>query len=87
MKAAITVALLLGLFACGAQARAKPAPIEGRLVTASLDDTTIDSGPSGAMFESNYFNAPQAPFTAVRLFPCRLQVRIFDKTRLAQACN
>jgi hypothetical protein len=87
MKASMTAAVLLGLFAYGAQAQAKPAPIEARLAVASRDDSTINTGPSGAMMESNYFNAPQAPFTAARLFPCRLQVRIFDKTRLAQACN
>ena len=39
------------------------------------------------MLEADYFRAPQAPFAAGRVFPCRLQLRMFEKTRLAQSCH
>ena len=60
---------------------------ELRPVALSTDDTAIDTSPSGATLESNYFRAPQQPYAANRVFPCRLQLRMFDKTRLAQSCN
>ena len=84
MKALITGAVLLAL---GATAQAKLPPLERQVVAISADDSTIDSGPSGAMLESSYFRAPQAPLAAGRIFPCRLQLRVFEKTRLAQSCN
>ena len=84
MKALVTIAMLLAL---GAAAQTKPAPFELRPVAFSSDDTTVDIGPSGATLESNYFSAPQQPLAAGRIFPCRLQLRVFDKTRLAQSCN
>jgi hypothetical protein len=84
MKALIAVAVLLAL---GATAQAKVAPLERQMVAISADDSTINSGPSGAMLESNYFRAPQTPAAAGRIFPCRLQLRVFEKTRLAQSCN
>jgi hypothetical protein len=79
--------LLAGSLGFSVAAQAKPAPLENPDTAIASDDSTIDSGPSGAMLESSYFNAQQAPFTAQRLFPCRLQVRMFDKTRLAQMCK
>ncbi len=89
MRVSTTLALLLApaLLALGVTAQAKPAPVEPQTVAMLFDDSTIYSGPSGAMLESNYFNAPQPPYAAGRVFPCRLQLRVFDKTRLARACN
>jgi len=89
MKASITVALLLApaFLAVTASAQGMPAPIEPQAISISLDDTTINTGPSGASLESNYFHTPQQPYAAGRLFPCRLQLRVFDKTLLAQSCN
>jgi len=75
------------LLTMSAFAHAKPSPLGPQLAAMPLDDTVIDSGPSGAMLESNYFNAPQRPFTAGRLMPCRLQPNWFVKTRLARLCN
>ncbi len=90
MKASMTVALLLvpGCLAFTASAQAKFAPVEPQLITTALDNAAIDTGLSSAMREANYFNAPQPPLFAGRVFPCRLQMRVFDKTRLAtRSCN
>jgi hypothetical protein len=84
MKALITFAMLLAL---GATAQAKFAPLDRQMAALSADDSTINSGPSGATLESDYFTAPQPSYAAGRIFPCRLQLRVFEKTRLAQTCN
>jgi hypothetical protein len=84
MKGLIAFGLILAL---GATAQAKFAPLERQMVAISADDSTINTGASGAMLESDYFSAPQPSFAAGRIFPCRLQLRLFDKTRLAQSCN
>ena len=88
MKALLTYALFFALaMAAQGAAQGKPAPFELRALALSANDTTIDSGPSGASLESNYFRAPQPPVAAGRVFPCRLQLRMFDTMRLAQNCN
>ena len=85
MRASVTL-ISLALLAFSMQAQAKFAPAEPHALAPVPDVTTINSGASGAMLEASYFSAPQ-PFTAARLAPCRLQVRMFDKTRLASNCN
>ncbi len=91
IKRAVLGALLLAAtLGFTAAVQAKPAPLDNidtPPTPVAFEDSTIDSGPSGAMLESSYFNAQQAPFTAQRMFPCRVQVRMFDKTRLAQMCK
>jgi hypothetical protein len=70
-------------------------PAQAKLVTGatqpaisvSADDTAISTGPAGALIESNYFNAPQAPVGYGGLKSCRLPLSLFEKTRLARACN
>ena len=84
MKALVIVATVLVL---GAAAQAKPAPLDLRPIAPPAEDVTIATGPAGATLESNYFRAPPEPYAAGRVFPCRLQLRLFDKTRLAQSCN
>lgn len=84
MKTAI--ALLL-LFALGAAAQAKLAPVDPQPVAHSADDLTISTGPAGATLEQDYFRAPQPVSAGSRRSPCRLQLLVFDKTRLAQSCN
>jgi hypothetical protein len=90
MKAMIALVVLLAL---GAVAQAKPVPVEGQAVSHSFDgpawtdDAAINIGAAGASLEANYFRAPQEPIAAGRIFPCRLQLRVFEKTRLAQSCN
>jgi hypothetical protein len=75
MKALLAFAVILALCA---QAQARLAPIERDLAAMTVDDMAIDSGASGASLESDYFRAPQPPFAAVRIFPCRLQLRVFE---------
>lgn len=84
MKAIAAFAVLLTL---GAGAMAKPAPVERQRVAISPDDLAIQIEPAGATLEANYFHAPQQPFAAGRVFPCRMQLRVFEKMRLAQTCN
>jgi len=91
IKTAVLGLLLLATsLGFAAAVQAKPAPLDNFDTPATpvaFEDSTIDSGPPGAMLESSYFNAQQSPFTAQRISPCRLQVRMFDKTRLAQMCK
>ena len=83
MKTFITMTLL---FMIGAAAQAKLAPTETQPVAASSDDLAISTEAHGAMLEQDYFRAPQ-PAAGSRFSPCRLRVRLFDKTQLAQSCN
>lgn len=84
MKALLAFAVLLGL---AAAAQAKPAPIEPPAKTLAPEDTAISVGAAGALLESDYFRAPPQPSVAGRVFPCRLQLQVFEKTQLAQACR
>jgi len=60
-------------------------PTEDLNPPVTQNDLDINSGPSGAMLEREYFQAPP-PFTAGGL-PCRLQTAIFNKVQLAQLCR
>jgi hypothetical protein len=85
MKALMALALVLAL---GATAQAKLTPLEPRPVPVSSNDYEMFAGPAGAMLESDYFRAPEPrPAAAGTLFPCRAQVWLFDKTRVAQSCH
>jgi hypothetical protein len=42
-------------------------------------------GPAGAMLEADYFRAPQKPAPDPHM--CRLQLRVFEKTQLAESCH
>ena len=83
MKILITFAMVLAL---GAAAQAKLAPVEPQLVATPPNDAAIYAGPASATLEHDYFHAPQTPTAARRVFPCTMQLRIFDKTRIAQTC-
>jgi hypothetical protein len=84
MKPFLTVVALLAF--CGA-AQASPAPTEPMRLTHAPEEMAMSVGPAGAMRESNYFRAPQRPVTTGHVFPCRLQMQVFDKTHLAQSCH
>lgn len=85
MKSMLAVALLLAL---GTPALAVPAPVEQRIKAIFVaDDSPVLMGPAGATLEQDYFRAPATPFGAQRVFPCRLHMHLFEKTRLAQSCN
>jgi hypothetical protein len=88
MKSPIIAALGLGFLVLATTAQAKlvvgqPQPV----IAISVDDTAIATGPSGALLESRYFNAPQSPLTLGRGNSCRLPPSLLEKTRLAQSCN
>ena len=84
MRALITLAMLL---AVSASAQAKPTPFNLQPTAPTTGGTDIDTGPAVTTLESDYFRAPQQPYAAGRVFPCRLELRVFEKTRLAQSCN
>ena len=85
----LVISLLLApaLLTLGAFAHAKPSPVDRQVTALSPGDTVIESGPSGATLESNYFNAPQGTFSAGRGASCRFQFSLFEKTQLAKLCN
>jgi hypothetical protein len=92
MKRLIAAALFVifgvtGLAVLVAAAQAKPSPMQAQPSAFRPDDLTIATGASGATLEQDYFRATPSTFAASRAFPCRLQLRVFDKTRLAQACH
>ena len=47
----------------------------------------IAVGASGAMVESDYFQAPKPQYSSRGMSVCRLHTEIFSKMRLAQACR
>ena len=85
MKGVAGVVIILALTAA---AGAKPAPVGdfGRMDdrTPTLARNDIDIGPTAR--ERSYFQAPQPQFNAGNV-SCRLQLSVFDKTRVAQTCN
>lgn len=83
MKAALALGLLLIL---EVPASASYAPYAPPRAAPSPDDSSMFVGPAGAMLESDYFRAPRS-LADRRVFPCRLELSVFDKTRLAQNCN
>jgi hypothetical protein len=69
-------------------AQARLAPVEQPLIgVTSFDEAAVNSGASGAMLESSYFNAPQPSTASIRVFPCRAQVNLFQKARLVRTCD
>jgi hypothetical protein len=84
-KVVLGVALLLTL---SAAAQAKYAPVETLRPTVPPDESAMLVGPAGAMLESDYFRAPPQPQQhSSDSNVCRLQLRVFDKTELAQSCD
>jgi len=87
VKSGITLALLLPLIVAAASpASAKLTPLE-QLPFDQPDVVSLHTGPAAAMLERNYFQAPaQTPVASRRMAPCTVQMVVFDKVRLAQAC-
>jgi hypothetical protein len=77
--------LLLATLSAAAQASRGPAP-EKRL-TPSPADWAMFVGPAGAMLESDYFRAPAANLAGDGLFPCKLDLDLLAKARLAATCH
>jgi hypothetical protein len=84
MRNMIALALLLGF---GAAAQANYAPVDVQRAEIAPDDLAIFTGSVGATLEQDYFRAPPATYAADRTFPCRLQLMVFDKRRLALSCH
>ncbi len=85
-KLTIGLALLLPLAAAAAlPASAKLTPFQ-QLPFEQPDVTALHTGPAAAMLERTYFQAPQLPVAARAIAPCTVQMVVFDKARLAQAC-
>ena len=82
MKALTAIAVLL---AFGATAQARVAPLESQAIVTAFGDSIYSR--SAAQREAEYFRAPQSPTLGERNYPCRLQLRVFEKTRLAQSCQ
>ena len=86
MKALAATMVFLSLTVVAA---AKPTPvsslntIQDLIQTSVRNDTDVNTGPSGALPERSYFEAPQPQLNV----SCRLQLSVFDKTRLTEACN
>ncbi len=89
MKTAIAMAIGFSaiFLAATAPASAKLTPND-RLPIAQQDVTSLYTGPMAAMLERRYFQAPPAPQPAASksLQPCTVQMVVFDKASLAQAC-
>lgn len=84
--AAFGLSLSLGALAIPAHAKLIAGATQP-VIAISVDDTAITTGPAGTLVESNYFNAPQPPVGYGNLKSCRLPLSLFEKTRLARACN
>ena len=83
MRVAMVFAALLAI--CAA-AQAKVAPQEDTKIVITSVEAMIPAGVASAISEAAYFRAP-SPTDSRRMFPCRLQLRIFDKMRMAQSCR
>lgn len=85
MKTAIALAVTLILTV---PAYAKLTPFDSQKEPVP-DVASVYTGPAAATLEHDYFQAPldqHQPATAKRLTPCTVQMVVFDKSRLAQAC-
>ena len=84
--AGLALALLVPLtFASVLPAAAKLTPLQ-RLPFDQVDVASLHTGPAAASLERNYFRAPQQPVATRAVAPCTVQMVLFDKARLAQAC-
>lgn len=84
MKSLAALALFLAL---SVATQAKLAPFELQRVTGPSDDLVVSARPADATLERDYFRAPQPAYHGAHAYPCRLQLRIFDKMQLAQSCH
>ena len=89
MKGLTVTVLFLALTVVAA---AKPAPpgnfnaTRDRTSTLGSDDVNINIDQIGTQLERDYFQALPTRSNSDNL-SCRLQLNVFDKTRLAQSCD
>jgi hypothetical protein len=90
MNASIIAALLISAaaFALAGPAQAKLTPANALMEPQDFfaDDPLLTGETSGAVREQAYFSAPQTPQPVSKGLPCRMQLNVFDKTRLARSC-
>jgi hypothetical protein len=85
MKLLAALAFLLTL---GSAARALPDPVTAQdFPPPSIAANAMFIGPAAAVMEYDYFRSASSPQAAGRIFPCRLRQMVFEKTRIALACN
>lgn len=87
MKSIVALTILGTGFviASAATVNAKLAPYTETEKPQVVQEAALTGEPLGAMLESSYFQAPRGTY-ADRRYPCRLQMRMFEKTQLAQSC-
>lgn len=83
MKTAIALAIFL---AATVPASAKLTPFEQEPFDQVPDVSALYTGPAAATLERRYFQAPPQAELSKRLLPCTVQMVLFEKARLAQAC-
>lgn len=84
LKASLLGAALCAL-ATPAMATRTPVARSDRPSELLAETSMIPIGLPAALLESDYFQTPQEPIAAGRIFPCRLQ--LFEKIRVARACH
>jgi hypothetical protein len=83
MKTAIAMAMFL---AATVPASAKLTAFGQQPFDQPPDVTSLYTGPAAATLERRYFEAPAQPAISKRMLPCTVQMIVFEKERLAQAC-
>jgi hypothetical protein len=89
MRASTTLVFIFAaaVLAASAPAQAMFAPADAHAIALLPDENAFASTTSGGLREQAYFSAPQTPLATGRVIPCRLQLNVFEKTRLARSCN
>ncbi len=85
MKYALALVAALAI-AGTAQAKLTPYQASTDFVLAEPDVMSLYTGPAGAQVERGYFQAPPPPQAARAAERCTVQIFVFTKARLAQAC-
>ena len=87
VKAWMTLALVASLTTVAVErASANLTPFQ-QLPFDQPDVTSLHAGPAAAMLERQFFfQAKPQPVASKRAMPCTVQMVVFEKSRLAQAC-
>lgn len=88
MKTAIALAIGFSaiFLAATIPASAKLTPFEQQPFDQQPDVSALYAGPAAAMLERRYFQAPPQATIGKRVPACTVQMVVFEKARLAQAC-
>jgi hypothetical protein len=88
MKTAIAMAICFSAISLAATvpASAKLTAFGQQPFDQPPDVTSLYTGPAAATLERRYFEAPPQPAVSKRVLRCTVQMIVFEKARLAQAC-